>query len=117
MLCIVLSSCAVKSSIKSFLGIDFTQEQRHPGTAATGHAAVTAATQDCQYNTTSQEISFQKAESNSLVKLSAVLLFTCVLYLIYGQHIVRNNTTHPRYSSTEIPGSLPLFLQQRKLII
>lgn len=117
MLCIVLSSCAVKSSIKSFLGIDFTQEQKHPGNLATGNAAVYNPLLDCQYNSSSQELTFQKSDSNSLTKAAAVLLFTFVLYLFYGPQIVRNKKAHPRYNSAEITGSLPLFLQQRKLII
>lgn len=117
MLCIVLSSCAIKSSIKSLLGIDFAQEQRHPGTAPAGNASVSASLLDCQYNTSTKDLTFQKADSNNLTKIAAVLLFAVVLSFIYGSQLLNIKNTHPRYNSAEITGSLPLFLQQRKLII
>ncbi|MFA4869209.1 MAG: hypothetical protein WC623_13465 [Pedobacter sp.] len=113
--CVILSSCAIKSSIKSQLGVQHTAAQKN-GLNNQGKSFISSSATDCLYAADAKVFNIQKPD----IKLSgasiAILAF-CTFSFLFGFHLLQKQNKHPFYNSGQISGSLPIFLQYRKLII
>jgi len=109
MLFVLLTSCPVKSSIKTWAGLPANTEQG----LAKGNRAFTNSPEKCAAIETGQA----KTTSIPFLKVNDALpVITCTFLLLPG--IAGTETpTHPLYGNVKIPGNLPLFLHYRKLVI
>jgi len=112
MLCVLLSSCPIKSGIKSLVGIPTNTEQGVPKKSSLFSAG--NGTEKCVSETSDTKIS-QTVSSSTQDVLPAVLLTAAFVFLL-GYTLCKQQP-HPLYGSLKIPGTLPIFLQYRKLII
>ncbi|HLT87044.1 MAG TPA: hypothetical protein VKZ57_05595 [Sphingobacterium sp.] len=108
---VLLSSCPVKSSIKSLAGFPVNTEQQ---TKKNNSTAGNGMEKCAHVQTTDAKIS--QSTSTNMSDLLPVVFIVVAFMLLFGyRHIYVQ--AHPRYSSLKIPGTLPIFLQFRKLII
>lgn len=114
MLLILLTSCAVKTSIKNLVGIPVKTERSMPKAI---HNLSTITLANCsQLNVEDTQIVQKNAfKANDL--LPAVILTAAFLFLL-GVPPVSNENKHPLYNSNgKIRSAIPIFLEYRKLII
>lgn len=106
---VLLTSCPVKSSIKSLAGIPANTEQGlvKKNDVVGSERCVVGETADTKISPTT---SFQ---TNDWLPI-AILAVTFLFLLGYTRC---NEQSHPLYGSLKIPGTLPIFLQYQKLII
>lgn len=109
---IVLMSCSVKSGIKSLAGIPVNTEQ---GLAKNKHGFIGAGSETCLNGETTDTKISQTASFNTITLLPAVILTAAFLFL-FG-YTPRKEKLHPLYGNLKIPGTLPLFLLYRKLLV
>lgn len=109
---IILTSCSVKSSIKSMAGIPVNTEQ---GLAKNKHGFIGAGSETCLNGDTTDTKISQTASFNPITLLPAVILTAAFLFL-FG-YTPRKEKLHPLYGNLKIPSSLPLFLLYRKLLV
>ena len=108
----ILTSCSVKSSIKSLAGIPVNTEQ---GIAKNNNSFFGSASETCiNGETTDLQIS-QTPSFNANDLLPAVIFTVAFLFLLgFTPH---KEQSHPLYGNLKIPSTLPLFLLYRKLIV
>lgn len=111
--CIILSSCAVKASIKSHLGVQHTAAQK-TALNKQGNTFVSSGA-DCCYDTEVKALNFHQSD----VKLggTSIAILACFVCTFFAFSFLTKQKRHPLYNSGQITGSLPIFLQYRKLII
>lgn len=111
--CIILSSCAVKASIKSHLGVQHTAAQKTTLNKQ-GNTFVSSGT-DCCYDTEVKALNFHQSD----VKFGgfSIAVLACFAFTFFAFSFLTKQKRHPLYNSGQITGSLPIFLQYRKLII
>lgn len=109
---IILTSCSVKSSIKSMAGIPVNTEQ---GLAKNNHGFIGAGSETCLNGETTDTKISQTASFNTITLFPAVILTAAFLFL-FG-YTPRKEKLHPLYGNLKIPGTLPLFLLYRKLLV
>lgn len=109
---VLLTSCPVKSSIKTLVGLPVNTEQGLPkGTVGYyGNSSEKCLTSE------TAEIRISNDISSDISHLSPVILFT-VTFLFLLAYLLGREKSHPRYGNLKISGSLPIFLQYRKLIL
>lgn len=114
MLLVLLSSCAVKTSIKSLVGFPAKTEQSFPK----GNLNFSASTfQKCAQLIDVDTSSIQKSSFKASDLLPAVV-FMAAFLLLPGFTAVKKENRHPLYDgSGKIGSALPLFLEYRKLIL
>jgi len=114
MLLVLLSSCAVKTSIKSLVGFPAKTEQSIPK----GNPNFSASTfQKCAQLMDVDTTSIQKNAFKISDLLPAVIYVAAFLFLT-GFIAVKKENRHPLYdSSGKIQSTVPLFLAYRKLIL
>jgi hypothetical protein len=112
MVFVLLSPCHVKNGIKSLAGIPSRTEQDLAKKSNLFFAS--NGTEKCVSETSDTKIS-QTVSSNTHDLLPAVLLTTAFVFL--PGYTLCKQQPHPLYGSLKIPGTLPIFLQYRKLII
>jgi hypothetical protein len=114
MLLVLLTSCAVKTSIKNLVGIPLKTERSVP---KANHNLSTNTLAKCsQLNVEDTQI-VQKNSSKANDLLPAVIFTATFLFLFSFQPVSKENK-HPLYSSSgKIRSSIPIFLEYRKLII
>jgi hypothetical protein len=112
--CIVMSSCAVKASIKSHLGVQHTATQK-TGLNKQGNTFISSSAIDCCYVTEVKALNILQPD----VKLggTSIALLACFVFTFFGFSFLTKQKRHPLYNSDQITGALPIFLQYRKLII
>lgn len=111
MLCIMLSSCAVKGSIKNLLEL-------HPKAKSNSAAfqnkfltaGVTSACNFCK----EKELTVTGIEKSKVKSIHPGELFTAVIQRL---RFIPQDIPHTVYRSSEVLSELPLFIQYRKLII
>ncbi|HRQ50086.1 MAG TPA: hypothetical protein PLR74_06105 [Agriterribacter sp.] len=108
---VLLSSCRVKSGIKTLIGVPATTEQG----IAKGNHNVYSNNQERCINSETAEMIISPITSVDVNHLLPAVLFTVAFFFLPG--ITRNKQSHPFYRSSNIPGAIPIFLQYRKLII
>lgn len=113
-LLVLISSCAVKNSIKHIADIPIKTER---GISMGNHSFSSNTLEKCsQLNVEDTQI-VQKISTNSNDLLPAVI-FTFAFLFLFGLRPVSKESKHPLYSgSGKIRSSIPIFLEYRKLII
>lgn len=111
---VLFSSCAVKASVKTFVGIPTKTQQGLPKANhnlpvnSVGRCTVVAASD-------TQIIQKRVFDANDLLP---VVLFTASFLFLFSFRTVSKENKHPVYSgSSKIRSSIPIFLEYRKLII
>ncbi len=112
MVFILLSSCPVKSSIKTLIGFPVKTEQ---GAAKGNHTFFGNNIERC-VNSETTETSVSQIVSVNANNLLPAILFTAAFLFLIGYTLCKEQS-HLRYGSTKISGALPIFLRYRKLII
>lgn len=116
-LCLVLSSCAVKANVKYFLDLQTTEQSQNP-IKQNGKQYISSTSQICHYDQLSEITIVQKAGFEFSQNTLATLVCCAFLYFLLGLHSVNKENKHPLYyGSRKIPKTIPLFLEYRKLII
>lgn len=114
LLLVSLTSCAVKGSIKTWLGIPIQTEQSLP--KANYHFTVTAVDQCAGIENATTQIA-QKISFTAHDLLPA-MISTPTLQFLLSFRLVNKEIRHPVYSgSAKIRSSVPLYLEYRKLMI
>lgn len=113
--CIVLSSCAVKASIKNHLGVQHTATQNKTSNNQ-GKSFLSSSAIDCFYTSSADAINIQNADVKFAGSTIAILAL-CTFTFFFGFNALKKEDKYPLYNSDKISGSLPIFLQYRKLII
>jgi hypothetical protein len=110
MVLVLLSSCPVKSSLRTLAGFPVKTEQ---GVTKGNHTFF--ASERC-VNTPTTETSVSQTVSADTNNLLPVVLFTAAFLFLPGYALCREQS-RTLYGNIRIPGTLPIFLQHRKLII
>jgi len=112
-LLVLLTSCPVKSGIKTLAGIPVhTEQSTAKGTDSfVGNNAEKCSSIEVNLSQISQTISTHSGDLLPAALLTAVFLF------LFGFDILNTQHSHPLYSNLKIPGTLPIFLQYQRLII
>ena len=114
MLLVLLTSCAVKTSIKNLAGIPTKTERGVP--KGNQNFSTNTLEKCAQFDVSDTQI-VQKVSLNANDLLPAVI-FTAAFLFLFGLRPVSKESKHPLYSrSGKIRSSIPLFLEYRKLII
>jgi hypothetical protein len=114
LLLVSLTSCAVKGSIKSWLGIPTQTEQSLP--KANYHFTVSTIDQCAEIENATTQIA-QKIAFSAHDLLPAIIS-TATLQSLLSFRPVNNEIKHPVYSgSAKIRSSVPIYLEYRKLMI
>jgi len=111
MVFVLIASCSVKSSIKSLVGIPLNSQH---GVTKINHSFFGNGSEKCFSETTDTQIS-QSGSSQTNSLLPAIILTAIFLFLL-GYTFCKEQA-HPLYGTLKIPGTIPIFLQYRKLII
>ena len=111
-LLVVFTSCPIKNGLLSLADIPVKTEQ---GLAKKSTLFSGNGLENCAYSETpdtliSQEISFNSSDLLPVLLLTATFLFLLSFTLCTEQ-------LHPLYGNLKIYGTLPIFLQYRKLIL
>lgn len=113
-LCIVISSCAVKNSIKQFLNYDGTSKSQ--STLPKGSYYSVASSLKCKFCKEKEVLSKDHGLKDfSLSDAQELLAFTLIVFC--GLFAFKKEAVHPSYNTSKIGSALPIFLQYRKLII
>ena len=109
---VLLSSCAVKGGIKSFM---LFPDSIQNTTAKSMQFMLTTGIKKCAVIENAIASSSQELVGNHLNFLP-LLLLSAALLILSGVSLYQI-PPHPRYGTLKISGSLPIFLQYQKLII
>ncbi|TXF78821.1 hypothetical protein [Chryseobacterium sp.] len=110
MLCILISSCAVKFGIKNILNLETTSRTHSPAAKFTGNGSGS----QCSF-CKEHEIITKSETTLSATALRDLAAFTFII--LGGAFMLLKIQKHPVYDSTKIGHAIPIFLQYRKLII
>ncbi len=112
MLLVVLTSCPIKNGLLSLANIPANSEQRlaKKSTIFSGERI-----EKCIYSETADPIIFQEVSSSANEFLPILLLTATFLFLL--SFTTGRDQAHPLYGNLKITGTLPIFLQYRKLLI
>ncbi|NGM62821.1 hypothetical protein G5B30_12955 [Sphingobacterium sp. SGG-5] len=117
MLCLLLSSCAVKASIKQLLALHTTEQSSSPH-KQNGKQYVSQIWNSCQYEQVVDSVTIQKGGFEFSQNILAVFFFPAFLFFLLSFRWENKENNHPLYQdSKRIPKPIPLFLEYRKLII
>ena len=108
---VLLSSCPVKTSIKTLVGLPSNMEQGQKA----NHSFFGPGFEKC-VNTETAELKQSWDRSLNARDLLPAVLFS-LSFLFSLCYIVCQAHSHPLYGNSKISGRLPIFLQYRKLII
>jgi len=109
---VLLTSCPVKSSIKTLVGLPVNTEQG----LAKGNVRIYGNSSEKCINSETADTKISQDISLEINTLSPVILFTAT-FLFLLAYLLGAEKSHPRYGNLKISGRLPIFLQYRKLII
>lgn len=111
---VLLTSCAVKGSIKSIAGIPIGTERSIP---KSNHQFSSSSIEQCAEFEIADAPIVQKKSFNANDLLPVVLFTTTFLFLLGLRPVIKENK-HPIYSgSSKIRSTVPIFLEYRKLIL
>ncbi|MBD1425195.1 hypothetical protein [Sphingobacterium arenae] len=107
---VLLSSCPVKASIKNFADNPIKKEQSSTNRS---NALFHSSDRCADTELTTKVI---KQGSSQHVDILPAILFTAIVFFLFCiPH--RKEKAHPLYGNLKLAGTLPIFLQYRKLII
>lgn len=109
---VLLTSCAVKSSIKSWANIANSTAQ---APIKNGNLFSSSHTEKC-VNTESTETQITQTVSFQASDYAPVVLFTLAFMLLFSVSL-RSKQVHPHYGNLKLSGSIPIFIRDRNLQI
>lgn len=112
MLLVVFTSCSIKNGLLSLADIPVNTEQ---GLAKKSNIFIVDGLEKCCYSDTSDPIISQEVSISASDFLPILLLTATFLFLL--SFTLGKEQSHPLYGNLKISGSLPIFLQYRKLIL
>lgn len=112
MFLVLFTSCPIKNGLLSLADIPINTEQ---GSAKKSALFSGYGVEKCFYSETSETIVSQEISINANDLLPVLLLAATFLFLL--GYISYNQPSHPLYGNLKITGTLPIFLQYRKLIL
>lgn len=112
MVFVLLTSCPVKSGIKTLAGMPVNTTQGLPNKQ---HLFSTTGAERCG-NCQTAEISLTQASSVDVNRLLPVILLSAFCAFLLGTAFPKASV-HPFYGRQKLIAPIPLFLRQRKLII
>lgn len=116
-LLVLFSSCIVRASVKTLVGIPTKTEKGIP-TANRSFSA--SSVEKCSTIETADTLTVQTVQksSSNANDLLPVVLFTATFFFLFSFRSLTKESKHPIYSSSsKIRSSIPIFLEYRKLII
>lgn len=113
-LCILISSCAVKYGIKNLLNIDNGAKNLSLDSKVKFASSSTSSVSQCKFCKVN-EVTSKSDISFSISDLQELAIFTLILFA--GAFLFVNIQKHPLYNSSKIGNTIPIFIQYRKLII
>lgn len=109
---VLLTSCPIKSSIKTIAGLPVNTEQR---SSAANHGLLTSNVQQCILESA---VETQAMPQGMLHNILPEALVVSILLFVTNYSLFSKETKHPVYSgSAKVSNSIPLFLAYRKLIL
>ncbi|MDQ8141468.1 hypothetical protein [Chryseobacterium sp. CFS15] len=113
--CIIISSCAIKNSIKQFLNFD-TPTHAYTSSASKGKFYSLSSSLKCKFCKEKEVlVKDHSIKDFSLSDAQELIAFTFIV--LSGAFLLVKASEHPFYNTSKIRGTLPIFLQYRKLII
>lgn len=109
---VLIGSCPIKTSIRNLIGIPVNTEQSTPKSM---HALQVTSTEKCADGEINK-VKILQTNSSSTGGLLPVAFFMFTFIYALGFPLAREQS-HPQYGNLKIPGTLPVFLQYRRLII
>ncbi|WP_144036479.1 hypothetical protein [Sphingobacterium psychroaquaticum] len=109
--CLLLSSCPIKSVLKSMAGMPPNTERTTNRTNIRVEAPPICSVSVSSEIGTGQQIGMHQANFMPAAVLTVLFL------LVFAFVVPRADKEHPGYSNLKIGGFLPIFLQTRKLIL
>jgi len=109
---VLLTSCPIKSGIKTLIGLPAKTGQ---GIAKSNSHFFSNNPDRCINSETTETTVSQAVSVDAGNSLPAALLTAAFLFL--SGIICGKEPSHPRYGNLKIPGSLPIFLRYRRLLI
>lgn len=113
--CIIISSCAIKNSIKQFLNFDTTTHS-HINSASKGKFYSLSSSLKCKF-CKEKEVLVKDHSIKDFSVSDAQELIAFTFIVLCGAFLLVKVSEHPFYNTSKIRGRLPIFLQYRKLII
>lgn len=110
--CVLLTSCAIKSSIKSWADIT-SNTAKAP--IKNGNLFSSNGTEKC-INSESTDTQISQAVSFHAGDFAPLVLFTLAFMLLLNIFI-RSQQVHPNYGHLKLSGSIPIFIRDRNLQI
>ena len=110
--CILISSCAVKYGIKNLFNVPPTSTS-HSSVPKDKFTVTTSASQ-CNF-CKEKEMTAKNDTQFSVSDFQEIAAFTFILFA--GAFLFVSIPKHPFYSSSKIGNAVPIFIQYRKLII
>lgn len=116
---LLLSSCIIKYNIKNLLGLQHSSEQSHNVAQPNGVLLNSANTANCLYNLPSEiTTEIQQADFNSAGKILSAFVCSSFYFLLLGILSGGQKITNAAFrNNLRFACSIPIFLQNRKLII
>lgn len=112
--CIIISSCAVKNSIKRFLNVETTSKNQSSIPKGNNHSV--ASSLKCKFCKEKEVLSNDHDQIDfPLSDAQELLAFTFIVFS--GLFVFKKESHHPFYNTSKIGSPLPIFLQYQKLII
>lgn len=113
--CIIISSCAIKNSIKQFLNFDGPSNP-HTISSTKGQFYSLSSSLKCKFCKEKEVlVKDHSIKDFSLSDAKELIAFTFIV--LCGAFLLVKVSEHPFYNTSKIRGTLPIFLQYRKLII
>ena len=109
---VLLTSCPVKSAIKTLAGIPVNTEQ---GQTKKNSITVVNSAEQCSYPEGTDTKIFLSTSTHTS-SLLPIFLFTAIFIFGFGFTLI-GKQTHPVYGNLRIAASIPIFLQYRRLLI
>lgn len=114
LLVMLLSSCAVKASIKNLAGFPPKTEQGFPKS----NKNLSIITIDNCFQVNVADTQIEHAKNTGVNDLVPILLFAAATFFFFGFRLENKENKHPLYtSSAKIRNSISIFLEYRKLLI
>lgn len=108
----LLLSCQVKSSIKSLVGLPVNTEQSVPK----GVISMVGSGLETCANDKAADTEISRITTTNVNDLLPAVFLTVTLFSLIG-YTFSKDQPHPCYGNLKIRGTLPLFLQHRRLLI
>ncbi len=111
--CVVFSSCIVKSSVKSALLGQTTKKQQQKGV----HTFINYGSASCELSDSTKDSSPYHISKSLNFNPSQVALFSSLIKILFSPSFKEKAVPAYYSSSSKISQSLPIFIHCRKLII